>query len=56
MQLWRANPNAPAQREQLTFLDGGTDRTVLVSPDGQWASTFAADTPKPSTVFVRLAQ
>jgi hypothetical protein len=56
MQLWRANPNAPAQREQLTFLDGGTDRSVLVSPDGQWASTFAADTPKPSTVFVRLAQ
>lgn len=54
VQLFRANSSAPDRRTQLTFLDGGTDRAVLVSADGRSATTFAAATPRPSVVFTRL--
>ncbi|NUM52305.1 MAG: protein kinase [Candidatus Hydrogenedentes bacterium] len=56
VQLYRASLDATDHRTQLTFLDGGTDRALLVSPDGQSATTFAAATPKPSVLFASLAQ
>ena len=52
LQIWREQP--AAVREQLTFLDHGIYEEVLVSPDGQWASSYAQASGNPSVVFVRL--
>jgi hypothetical protein len=53
-QLWRVTSTAPVQRKQLTYLDGGIDPEVLVSPDGTWASASTANTTKPGIAFVAL--
>lgn len=55
IQLWQASLTDPATRTQLTFLDAGTDQTVLVAPNGDWAATYANATGKPSVVFAQLA-
>ncbi|MCC6156275.1 MAG: serine/threonine protein kinase, partial [Candidatus Hydrogenedentes bacterium] len=52
LQLWRVN--STAERDQLTFLDNGTDEEVLVSPDGVWAASHTQSSEKPSMVFVQL--
>lgn len=54
LQLWCGEIEDSKRPRQLTFLDGGTDRAVLVSGDGQWAAARAATTDKPGLVFVRL--
>ncbi|MBM3289122.1 MAG: serine/threonine protein kinase, partial [Candidatus Hydrogenedentes bacterium] len=56
VQVWCANADVPDRREQLTFLDRGADRAMLVSADGSWATTFAAEAKRPSVVFVRTAK
>jgi WD40 repeat protein len=54
-QVWAIDIRPPHGRDQLTHLDGGTARSVSISPDGAWAASTLAGDDKSALVFADLS-